>query len=413
MIEKKLYEVWAEFCFHLSDNVNPSINENMFEYKVLHTLEKLGWSQFKGELKVRKPIQIGRQNFITPDVVVCTPDNKPVIVLELKRPSEDLSKADYFGQLKSYMRQTKADFGLLIGNEIHIYYDGPLNKHNDLLLLSKIRFISDCEEGANFVALFNRNSFIEGQYNTYLKAHIDRLEHEQHIASVRETLQSEETTSKICKFLQSELKDINPLVLLEAMQGMVVKISYQQAGERGRNLLFDDPVSTITEPDTIFVCKNIKSGNYFVYLEDVNGNDVLLINSEGEQVVRNADLFDQPQEKNVDYLKSYKLITELQLKTYEEYEGRQSDNTNMINHELSGRIKRATYTPKAEGRKSPSPSASEWSKGVPELATLGGRVTWKAICDYLKVDVGVDSARRVLKDWASVNRREWPTIPEP
>jgi len=117
MDQETLRETWAEFCFHLSDNISPSINENIFEQKVLFTLEKLlGWSQFKGEIKVRPSLQIGRQNFITPDIVLYTPDNKAVIVLEIKRPAEDLGRPGTFGQLQSYMRQTKADFGFLLGN---------------------------------------------------------------------------------------------------------------------------------------------------------------------------------------------------------------------------------------------------------------------------------------------------------
>jgi hypothetical protein len=57
-----LRDTWAELCFHLSDNVSPSINENVFEQKVLFTFEKLlGWSQFRREIKVRPSFQIGRK----------------------------------------------------------------------------------------------------------------------------------------------------------------------------------------------------------------------------------------------------------------------------------------------------------------------------------------------------------------
>lgn len=84
MEQEKLREIWKELCFHLSDKINPNINENIFEQKVLFTLEKLlGWSQFKGEIKVKPSLQIGSQNFITPDIVVYTPDNKTVVVLEM------------------------------------------------------------------------------------------------------------------------------------------------------------------------------------------------------------------------------------------------------------------------------------------------------------------------------------------
>ena len=65
------------------------------------------------------------------------------------------------------------------------------------------------------------------------------------------------------------------------------------------------------------------------------------------------------------------------------------------------------------GRKTPSPSASEWQRKVPELAKVSGLNTWKAICDHLKVEVAGDSARRRLKEWVTKHRPHWPEVPEP
>jgi hypothetical protein len=411
MEQQALREVWAELCFHLSDNINPNINENVFEQKVLFTLEKLfGWSQFKGEIKVKPSLPIGRQSFITPDIVVYTPDNKAVVVLEIKRPAEDLSRLGSFGQLQSYMRQTKAEFGLLIGKEIHVYYDGVLNPHPDPLLLSKIRFKSDSAEGTDFVDLFNRNSFIAGKYESYLKAHIDRLERERRIDALREHLQSEETSQKMLKLLQAEFRDVEAQVLMEAMKGLTIKISYQQGYENKKNGPPDTPMQ-----ETVFVCKNKTSGKYFIYIDDLRDNELRLINPDGKSIDLSADLFDQPKHESIKYLLSYKLITETQLKKYNEYESQQTEigGTSIKGDPRRIMSKKKQSTGRTTGQKSPSPSPYEWSRGVPELSRISGRVTWRAICDYLKVDVGVDSARRVLKDWARENRRGWPEIPEP
>jgi hypothetical protein len=415
MDQETLREIWAEFCFHLSDNISPSINENVFEQKVLFTLEKLlGWSQFKGEIKVKPSLQIGRQNFITPDIVVYTPDNKAVIVLEIKRPAEDLGRPGIFGQLQSYMRQTKADFGFLIGKEIHVYYDGTLSPHADPLLLSKIRFKSDSAGGADFVELFNRNSFIARKYEPYLKAHIARLEQERKIDAVRERLQSEETSQRLLKLLQHDFADVETRVLMEAMRGLTIKVSY---GENVQNIRTISPeIATSNEPqDSIFVCKNKASGKYFIYIEDLKNSEVRLINPDGGQIDLSTDLFEEPKDETVDYLKSYKLITEIQLEKYNQYVLEQPEDLDTSDDRYSGRVKieRPRSSGITTGRKTPSPSAYEWSRGVPELSRISGRVTWRAICDYLKVYVGADSARRVLKDWARENRRGWPPIPEP
>lgn len=411
MDQETLREIWAEICFHLSDNISPSINENVFEQKVLFTLEKLlGWSQFRDEIKVKPSLQIGRQNFITPDIVLYASDNKAAIVLEIKRPTENLGRPGTFGQLQSYMRQTKADFGLLIGNEILVYYDGTPNPYPDPLLLSKIRFKSDSTEGTDFVDLLNRNSFITGKYEPYLKAYIDRLEKQKKIDAVRERLLSEETSHKLLNLLKGEFTDIETSVLVEAMKGMIIKISYSETEVPDRRVS--------NEPqESIFVCKNKSSGKYFIYLKDLADRKVFLINPEGRQLALSADLFEEPKDDSMDYLLSYKLITEEQREGYNRYVSAQPEegvDASIDHHPSRARIgkTRATIQTKT-GSKKPSPSAYEWSRGVPELSKFSGRVTWRAICDHLGIHVGGDSARRALKDWARENRRGWPSIPEP
>lgn len=415
MDQETLREIWAEICFHLSDNISPTINENIFEQKVLFILEKLlGWSQFRGEIKVKPSLQIGRQNFITPDIVVYTPDNKAIIVLEIKRPAEDLTRPGIFGQLQSYMRQTKADFGFLIGKEIYVYYDGILSPHAAPLILSKIHFKSDSAEGADFVELFNRDSFIGKKYELYLKSHIDRLEQERKIDAIRERLQSEETSQRMLKFLQHDFKGVETQILMEAMKGITIKISYDDTPQRIRTI--SPEISISNEPqDSIFVYKNKSSGKYFIYIEDLKDNKVRLINPDGGKIDLSIDLFEEPKDETIDYLLSYKLITEMQLEKYNQFVSEQPEIIDTTDHHYSEgvKIERTRSSVRTRGQKNPSPSAYEWSKSVPELSRISGRVTWRAICDYLKIYVGANSARRALKDWARENRRSWPPIPEP
>lgn len=416
MEQETLQEVWAELCFHLSDSINPNINENVFEQKVLHTFEKLGWSQRRGELRAKPSLQIGRQGAIIPDIVIYSPDNRAVVALEVKRPVEDLSRPDFIGQLRSYMRQVRADFGLLIGKEIHIYYEGILNTHTDPLLLSKIRFKSDSADGIDFVRLFNRASFISGEYEVYLKAHIDRLAREQKIDAIRGQLQSEETRQKLLKLLQNEyFSDVEARVLTEAMEGLTIEISYQQSFEKRKNGYSEAAISEKPE-QSVSVCKNKASGKYFIHIEDIkDGAEFLLMTPEGAQVARNAELFDQPKVEKIDYLLSYKLITEIQLEKYNEYESQESEDsiTSNENYPYRSKPKRIKPTGRTTGQKNPSPSAYDWCRRVPELSRFSDRVKWREICDFLNIEVGGNSARRALRDWVRVNRRGWPAIPEP
>lgn len=62
-------------------------------------------------------------------------------------------------------------------------------------------------------------------------------------------------------------------------------------------------------------------------------------------------------------------------------------------------------------KKAPSPSAARWVETVPELK---GRelASWKAVCEFLKINTGGDSARRKLKVWVKENRPGWPDVPD-
>lgn len=62
--------------------------------------------------------------------------------------------------------------------------------------------------------------------------------------------------------------------------------------------------------------------------------------------------------------------------------------------------------------KSPSPSAAEWAKQIPELESLNGIESWTDICRYLEIDPGGNSARRALKSWVEKYRINWAEIPD-
>ena len=156
---------WEEICYILAESVNSNIHEDIYEQRILMILEKLGWSQYRQEIVIRPSIQVGRQGHIQPDIVICGPENKAVIVVEVKRPNEDIGKQTNIDQLKSYMRQMKSSFGFLAGSELHIYYDGYLNHYKDPLLIDKIQFDRDSDAGKQFVELFYKDHFFEKNMN--------------------------------------------------------------------------------------------------------------------------------------------------------------------------------------------------------------------------------------------------------
>jgi YesN/AraC family two-component response regulator len=48
---------------------------------------------------------------------------------------------------------------------------------------------------------------------------------------------------------------------------------------------------------------------------------------------------------------------------------------------------------------------------VPELKNKKNLTTWKAICDFLKINTAGDSARRKLRNWVKENKSDWPEVP--
>ena len=62
-------------------------------------------------------------------------------------------------------------------------------------------------------------------------------------------------------------------------------------------------------------------------------------------------------------------------------------------------------------KKASSPSAQEWATLVPELKNNRELTSWKALCDYLKIETAGDSARRKLKNWVKENKENWPEVP--
>ena len=65
-----------------------------------------------------------------------------------------------------------------------------------------------------------------------------------------------------------------------------------------------------------------------------------------------------------------------------------------------------------EPKKLPSPSAEEWTASVPDLKGKPGLNNWQAICSFLKIETGRNSARRQLKNWVKKSRPSWPPVPE-
>jgi len=220
-------EIWNEICFLLSDNIKPGILEKDYENQVIRAIEKFGWREFTGEIKRQPELRIGRNVKVRPDVLVCEPDGNVLVVIEIKRPAERLSKEGPADQLISYMLQTKAEFGLLIGSSIRLFYDGKENPQQKPLLLNRISFEKDSEEGQEFVTIFHRNEFLKGRYKSIISKLIKKFTENRNIMKLREILLEKETHKKILEFLKDEYAEYGSDVVDGALIDLKFELSYE------------------------------------------------------------------------------------------------------------------------------------------------------------------------------------------
>lgn len=219
------FEQWGEICFLLSENINQNILERDFENQVVRAIEVLGWREFRKEIKRQPTIQLGAGGILRPDLIICNSDSRPLIVAEIKRPVTDVTRENFIGQLKSYMRQMKSDFGFLIGSDIRVFYDGPSNPQDDPILLERIDFERQAVEGLNFVKLFNKTSFLENQFEEYLKRKLQEYNRERDLLELVQQLLSKETKRKVKHFLRNMFQDADDGIFSDAIEQLNIDIS--------------------------------------------------------------------------------------------------------------------------------------------------------------------------------------------
>jgi len=74
------------------------------------------------------------------------------------------------------------------------------------------------------------------------------------------------------------------------------------------------------------VCKNKKSGKYFIYIQDTGNNEVLLITPEADIKSLDATLFEDSEDLEADFLLANNQLTEEQIQRLEMFEKERSDD---------------------------------------------------------------------------------------
>ena len=225
MDKTELTERWHEVCYFLHQSISPSISEELFEQKVFQVLEKMGWSSFRKEIQPKQSIQVGSNNWIIPDITVKSQEKNFQFVVEVKKPSANIEDSSHKNQLFSYMRMLKIEFGLLIGSNIKIYYDGLLSDSEVPVLLSQFQFDESSEDGIRFINLFSKDTYSENQLTQFTEEMFVKLQAKKDYKKILNIITSEEYVGKLRQLIGNDLKEVyNDQAIIKALENISIKI---------------------------------------------------------------------------------------------------------------------------------------------------------------------------------------------
>lgn len=218
-------EKWNELCFILSESINQNLSEQLYELKVIQAFEKLEWSQFRKEISVQENIQYGSTNRIYPDLILKNHNNIPQLVIEIKRPSEDLDNQSYINQLDTYMRMLRLDIGVLIGNKIRIFVSGRYLNQNEPILIDDIDFSRNNELGLKFTQVFNKNIFSKDHLKDYIDEKLNKIRSIQDVKRLKEEILSPLFKTDLKEIInQHFIQKYTPLTIEKVMDEIEISI---------------------------------------------------------------------------------------------------------------------------------------------------------------------------------------------
>ena len=190
---KNNMENWNKLCYYLYEKIQTDITETEFEPIVEKGLEILGWDEFSGDFEIRPNYQLGSsKDRMTPDFVVkSNQTGEKLFVIEIKRPKVSLSNQNQI-QLSTYMRQFKLEFGILIGPQIQIFYDGELNNNENATLIENIEFKRENEKGKQFTELFSKDKFDKDALTEFAKKSFKKINEKETEKEIKDKLLSED-----------------------------------------------------------------------------------------------------------------------------------------------------------------------------------------------------------------------------
>jgi len=156
--------LWNEICYHV--NKNRGSTERDFQTTVEFLFEKIGWSQYKGEIVTQLTIPVGSAGSVRPDIVIKDNDTI-VLVVELKRADSDLSERNA-EQLISYMRLLRLNYGVLLGEKLQVYSEMQ-HSNNSPVKICDVSFNADSDIGVECIEVLSKNNYSHDRLDEFSK----------------------------------------------------------------------------------------------------------------------------------------------------------------------------------------------------------------------------------------------------
>jgi len=155
-----LAKIWNDFCDDVLSTKKKKSKEIDFERgPVKDFLTSLGWVKYGSHCLVEQhPIQFATANHYADFALFLQNEEKPEMIIELKRPSKRKTDKDA-AQLEDYMMKEECSFGLLVGEKLELYFiDFSKPKHR-AELVTNICFDKDNEEALQLIDLLKAQGY--------------------------------------------------------------------------------------------------------------------------------------------------------------------------------------------------------------------------------------------------------------
>ena len=191
-------EIWNELCFKINKKKN--VSEDEYQPLFEQLFDKLDWSERRGELVCQHKVRAGTTT-LRADIVI---KNGDIInyVVEIKRPGLPASES-YVEQLRSYMKQLDAEFGILIGNTLQVC------RKNHAKMVCDIKFEENSKDGAEILRILAKEGYTFERFQQYCEDRLKAENEREMIAEKINNLCSENGRNEITELLREKLLQEN------------------------------------------------------------------------------------------------------------------------------------------------------------------------------------------------------------